>query len=46
MPGMMTFDGKTVKNMLGLIQGARIDTDMYVNDVTLHEDRPAWTSRS
>ncbi len=38
LPGMMTFDGETVKNMLGLIQGARIDTDMYVNDVTLHED--------
>ena len=38
LPGMMTFDGETVKNMLGLIQGARIDTDMYVNDVTLDED--------
>jgi hypothetical protein len=38
LPGMMTFDGETVKNMLGLIQGARIDTDMYVNDVTLNED--------
>ncbi|HEY6624395.1 MAG TPA: hypothetical protein VIX85_11215 [Acidimicrobiales bacterium] len=38
LPGMMTFDGETVKNMLGLIQGARIDTDMYINDVTLNED--------
>ena len=38
LPGMMTFDGETVKNMLGLIQGARIDTDMYVTDVTLGED--------
>jgi mannosylglycerate hydrolase len=38
LPGMMTFDGETVKNMLGLIQGARIDTDMYITDVTLAED--------
>ncbi|HEY1466615.1 MAG TPA: hypothetical protein VGF11_06145, partial [Acidimicrobiales bacterium] len=38
LPGMMTFDGETIKNMLGLIQGARIDTDMYVTDVTLAED--------
>jgi mannosylglycerate hydrolase len=38
LPGMMTLDGESVKSMLGLIQGARIDTDMYVNDVTLAED--------
>lgn len=38
LPKMMTFDGETLKNMLGLIQGARIDTDMYITDVTLEED--------
>ncbi|HEX4244937.1 MAG TPA: hypothetical protein VHY77_05170, partial [Acidimicrobiales bacterium] len=38
LPGMMTLDGESVKSMLGLIQGARIDTDMYVTDVTLAED--------
>ena len=38
LPGMMTLDGDSVKSMLGLIQGSRIDTDMYITDVTLAED--------
>jgi mannosylglycerate hydrolase len=38
LPGLMTLDGETVRGMLGLIQGARIDTDMYVTGVTLAED--------
>ncbi|HEX4219392.1 MAG TPA: hypothetical protein VHZ02_13525 [Acidimicrobiales bacterium] len=38
LPGMMTLDGDSVKSMLGLIQGSRIDTDMYITDVTLTED--------
>ena len=37
-PGSITLDGETVRNMLGLIQGARIDTDAYITDVTLTED--------
>jgi hypothetical protein len=38
LPGTITLDGQTVRNMLGLIEGARIDTDSYVTDVTLAED--------
>ena len=38
LPGSMTLDGTTVRNLLGLIQGARIDADSYVTDVTLSED--------
>jgi mannosylglycerate hydrolase len=38
LPGSMTLDGPTVLNMLGLIQGARIDDDTYITDVTLAED--------
>ena len=37
-PGSITLDGETVRNMLGLIQGARIDADSYVTDVSLAED--------
>ncbi len=37
-PGSITLDGETVRNMLGLIQGARIDADSYVTDVALSED--------
>jgi len=37
-PGSITLDGGTVRNMLGLIQGARIDADTYVTDVSLAED--------
>jgi mannosylglycerate hydrolase len=38
LPGSITLDGTTVRNMLGLIQGARIDADTYVTDVSLAED--------
>jgi mannosylglycerate hydrolase len=38
MPGSITLDGTTVRNMLGLIQGSRIDVDTYITDVTLVED--------
>ena len=38
LPGSFTLDGETVRNMLGLIQGARIDADSYVTDVSLAED--------
>ncbi len=38
LPGSMTLDGETVKNIVGLIQGARIDDETYVTDVTLAED--------
>ncbi|MGP8007451.1 MAG: alpha-mannosidase [Acidimicrobiales bacterium] len=38
LPGTITLDGATVRNMLGLIQGARIDDDAHVTDVTLAED--------
>ncbi len=38
LPGSMTLDGETVRNIIGMIQGARIDDDTYVTDVTLGED--------
>ena len=38
LPGSITLDGETVRNMLGLIQGARIDADSFVTDVALAED--------
>jgi hypothetical protein len=38
LPGSITLDGETVRNMLGLIQGSRIDNDTYVTEVTLAED--------
>ena len=37
-PGSITLDGETVRNMLGLLQGARIDEEAYVTDVSLGED--------
>jgi len=37
MPGTITLDGETVRNMLGLLQGARIDEQSYVTDVGLAE---------
>ncbi len=37
-PGSITLDGTTVRNMLGLIQGARIDADSFITDVSLAED--------
>jgi mannosylglycerate hydrolase len=38
LPGSITLDGETVRNILGLIQGARIDNDAYITDVSLAED--------
>jgi mannosylglycerate hydrolase len=38
LPGRLTLDGPTLKNMLGLIQGARIEDDAYITDVALDED--------
>jgi hypothetical protein len=38
LPGSITLDGETVRNMLGLITGARIDAETYVTDVSLAED--------
>ena len=38
LPGSITLDGETVRNMLGLLQGARIDDEAYVTDVSLAED--------
>jgi hypothetical protein len=38
MPGTITLDGETVRNMLGLLQGSRIDDQSYVTDVSLSED--------
>ena len=38
LPGTITLDGATVRSMLGLIQGARIDNDTYITDVSMAED--------
>ncbi len=38
LPGTITLNGATVRSMLGLIQGARIDNDAYITDVSLDED--------
>ncbi|MGD0881907.1 MAG: glycoside hydrolase family 38 C-terminal domain-containing protein [Acidimicrobiales bacterium] len=38
LPGSITLDGETVRTMLGLLQGARIDDNSYVTEVTLTED--------
>ncbi len=38
LPGSITLDGETVRNLLGLLQGARIDDQAYVTDVSLTED--------
>jgi mannosylglycerate hydrolase len=38
LPGSITLDGTTVKNMLGLIQGSRLGDDTYVTDVSMSED--------
>ena len=38
LPGTITLDGATVRGMLGLIQGSRIDTDTYITDVSMSED--------
>jgi hypothetical protein len=38
LPGTVTLAGSLVKDMLSLIQGARIDEDTYVTDVSLASD--------
>jgi hypothetical protein len=38
LPGSIVLDGVTVRNMLGLIQGSRIDNDTYVTEISLAED--------
>jgi mannosylglycerate hydrolase len=38
LPGSITLDGETVRTMLGLIQGSRIDADSFITDVALAED--------
>ncbi len=38
LPGSITLDAETVRTMLGLIQGSRIDADSYITDVSLAED--------
>jgi mannosylglycerate hydrolase len=37
-PGTMSVDGETVKTLLGLMQGARIDDQSYVTEASLAED--------
>jgi mannosylglycerate hydrolase len=38
LPGTITLDGTTVRSMLGLIHGTRIDTDTYITDVAMTEN--------
>ncbi len=38
LPGTITLDGTTVRSLLGLIHGARIDIDTYITDVAMTED--------
>ena len=38
LPGSVTLDGETVRTMLGLLQGARLDDQAYVTDVSMSED--------
>jgi mannosylglycerate hydrolase len=38
LPGSFTLDGHRVRDLLGLIQGARVDDDSYITDVSLAED--------
>ncbi len=37
-PGTLTLHGETVRSMLGLLQGSRIDEDAYITEVSLAED--------
>ncbi len=37
LPGTITLDGTTVRSLLGLIHGARIDVDTYITDVDMTE---------
>jgi hypothetical protein len=38
LPGSMTLDADTVRTVLGMLQGPRIDTDAWVHDVKIDED--------
>jgi mannosylglycerate hydrolase len=38
LPGTITLDGTTVRSMLGLIQGTRIDADTFITDVVVTHD--------
>lgn len=38
LPGTLTLDAHTVRTILGMIDGARIDTDAWVHDVAIDED--------
>ena len=38
LPGSMTLDANTVRTVLGLLQGPRIDNDAWVHDVRIDED--------
>ena len=38
LPGMLTLDAQTVRTVLGMIDGAKIDTDAWVQNVTVEED--------
>ncbi len=38
LPGTLTLDAQTVRTILGMIDGTRIDTDAWVQDVRIDED--------
>ena len=38
LPGSMTLDADTVRTILGMLQGPKIDNDAWVHDVRVHED--------
>jgi mannosylglycerate hydrolase len=38
LPGAMTLDANTVRTVLGMLQGPRIDNDAWVQDVRIEED--------
>ncbi len=37
-PGSMTLDAETVRTMLGMLQGPKIDNDAWVQDIVVEED--------
>ncbi|MGH9100100.1 MAG: hypothetical protein ACRDV8_07710, partial [Acidimicrobiales bacterium] len=38
LPGTLTLDAQTVRTILGMIDGTRLDADAWVQDVAIHED--------
>ncbi len=38
LPDSMTMSTETVRNLIGLVQGSRVDRDTYVTDVAIDED--------